>query len=148
MIYLDANVFIFPILTQDTRKSMACKEILEKVVDGKLNAATSALTWDEIVWATRKYLGAADSIEEGKKFMEFPNLRLIETNESTLIIANKLMERNKLKPRDALHAATAIANNAEGIISGDSDFDNVKELKRFSIEKFAKYSGRHRYLNK
>ena len=138
MIYLDSNIFIFPILTQDSGKSIACKEVLEKVVDGKLNAATSVLTWDEVVWATRKYLGAADSIEEGKKFMEFPNLKLLEANESTLIIANKLMEKNKLKPRDAIHAATAMISNSEGIISDDTDFDNVKEIKRFPVEKFAK----------
>ncbi|HLD84945.1 MAG TPA: type II toxin-antitoxin system VapC family toxin [archaeon] len=136
MIYLDANIFIYPILSQDLEKSMICKKILIKVADGKLAAITSSLTWDEVVWTTRRYLGIADSIEESKKFIEFPNLRFMEINESVLAVANRFLEQHKLKPRDSIHAATAVINMAEEIISDDHDFDSIKGIRRTPIEKF------------
>jgi len=40
------------------------------------------------------------------------------------------MERYPLKPRDAIHAATALAEEASTILSDDADFDAVKELHR------------------
>ena len=35
-----------------------------------------------------------------------------------------------LKPRDAIHLATALKAGASTIVSDDADFDNIKEIKR------------------
>lgn len=40
------------------------------------------------------------------------------------------MEKYKLKPRDAIHAATAIENKINTMVSYDRDFDNVIEIRR------------------
>jgi predicted nucleic acid-binding protein len=40
------------------------------------------------------------------------------------------MERYGLKPRDAIHAATAMENRITVIVSYDKDFDRIRELKR------------------
>ncbi|HEY3128917.1 MAG TPA: PIN domain-containing protein [Acidobacteriota bacterium] len=41
-----------------------------------------------------------------------------------------------LKPRDAIHAASALSRGIREIVSEDSDFDAIKELQRKSIRKF------------
>ena len=53
------------------------------------------------------------SIELGRKFLEFPNLKLLNIKRSTVLRAQKLMEKYEIKPRDAIHAATALENDEE-----------------------------------
>jgi len=40
------------------------------------------------------------------------------------------MENYRIKPRDAIHAATALENKITNIVSYDKDFDELKEIKR------------------
>jgi len=39
-----------------------------------------------------------------------------------------------LKPRNAIHIVAAISAGASVIVSDDSDFDNIKEIKRRSLD--------------
>ena len=55
--------------------------------------------------------------------------------ESTIRRAQRFVEKYKLKPRDAIHAATAISHGISQIISDDPDFDKVSELERIGLEK-------------
>jgi predicted nucleic acid-binding protein len=45
-------------------------------------------------------------------------------------LALQLIRECHLAPRDAIHAATAIVEKADFIVSTDTHFDRVKELKR------------------
>ena len=135
MVYVDANVFISSFLSQG-EKTEQCKSILSRIASNDIPTFTSLLTWDEIAWIARKRLSIEDSIEEGKKFLEFPYLRLVEVNELIIKMAQDMMKRYNLKPRDAIHAATAVSNGIKEIVSDDPDFDVIKEIKRIPIEKF------------
>lgn len=137
MIYLDSNVFIYSIVASEKteRKSLLAKRILLKVVEGELKAATSSLTWDEIVWGIRKILDLEIAVRKGREFLEFPNLRILRVDEKTIKGAQKIVEKYKLKPRDAIHVSCAITNNIKEVISDDPDLDRVKEIKRITLEK-------------
>ncbi len=138
MVYLDANVFLFAILNEKTvplAKSSA--DILEKTVKKEIDASTSFLTWDEVVWNVRKYLGSDIATSEGEKFLKFPNLNFIKIDENIISSAQNLTERYGLKPRDAIHAASAMSHNIGQIITDDPHFDKIKEIKRIPIEKFS-----------
>ena len=135
MNYLDSNIFISP-LTYPNSKGTACKNILSVILHGKTKACTSFLTWDEIVFITRKFLGKEISSTEGEKFLKFPNLYFLKVDEEVILMAQQLIMKYDLKPRDAIHAASAIASGCNEIISDDSDFDKIKEIKRLSPEKF------------
>lgn len=137
MKYLDSNIFIFAFISDD-KNSELCKSVLEKVSSGSLTACTSVLAWDEITWIARKSLGRQDSLDEGKKFLEFPFMDILDADESTVRLAQNLIEKYDINPRDAIHAATAINAGAKEIITDDSDFDRIKELKRLTIEQAAK----------
>ncbi len=83
MRYIDSNVFIYAVLADEETelKARFAKQILTRIADGRLTAATSSLTWDEVVWAIRHELGNKIATEEGARFLEFPNLFILNVDE-------------------------------------------------------------------
>jgi len=136
MIYIDANVFIYPVIYDETveRRVLNAKNILNKIAEGTLRSATASLTWDELTWIVRKTLGMKVAIDLGKKFLEFPNLKILSIDEKVIKEAQKLVESYNVKPRDAIHAGCAIKNNIKEIVSDDPDFDRIKKIKRIGLE--------------
>ena len=129
MKYLDSNVFIYAAtLPQSSSKARKCKKILLDMADGKLHAATASLTWDELVWVIKGLAGNDAAAKEGRKFMELANLKILSVDESVLRVAQGLIEKYRLDPRDAIHAAAAVDNGIADFVSYDSDFDDIKEL--------------------
>lgn len=140
MKYLDANVFIYLALSPSSEtKVVHAKNLLEAVIEGNTEAATSSLTWDELVWAVKKIAGIGAAKAEGKKFIMLPKLKILNVNEETLNVAQWVIDNHRIAPRDAIHAACCIENGITEIVSDDTDFDVVKLLKRIPIEK-VKYS--------
>jgi uncharacterized protein len=133
MKYLDSNIFIYPVIYPNSTKGGSAKEILTKLVKGEVQAITSSLTWDELIWAIRKESSFSIAITEGRRFLEIPNLKIVSVDENILYSAQKLIEEYKIAPRDAIHASTAIARNAIEFITDDSDFNKIKEIRRIPI---------------
>ncbi|MEM2550356.1 MAG: type II toxin-antitoxin system VapC family toxin, partial [Nitrososphaerota archaeon] len=78
----------------------------------------------------RRVFGLEPSIEQGKRFLTFPNLKFLAVKKSVILRAQELLEKYRVKPRDAIHAATAIENKITNIASYDKDFDIIREIKR------------------
>jgi predicted nucleic acid-binding protein len=136
MPYIDSNVFIYPVLyqTETQQKAKKAKEILLKIESGEISAYTSTLTWDEVVWVVSRVIGRNDGIAQGRKLLGFPNLNFINADENVLTHAQTLLDKYKLSPRDSIHVASALTKNIKAIISDDSDFDQVQEIKRTPLE--------------
>ena len=64
----------------------------------------------------------------------FPNLKILLIDSEIVGYAQGLIEKYNLKPRDAIHAASAIKNQVKEIVSNDSDFDDMEELKRVHLD--------------
>ena len=126
--YLDTNVFIYPLLKEDA-KAESCKKIIFKAVDKHFEGVTSILTWDEFVYTLQKFLGRKLALIEGEKFLKIPNLIFIDVTKRVVAEAHRLMKEYELKPRDAIHAATALFQNCDEIVSDDSDFEKLRNLK-------------------
>jgi len=109
------------------------RDILEQVVSGNVEAVTSALTWDEFVYVVSRALGRDIAVAEGEKFLRFPNLQFAVTDVSVLAKAQSVIAATALRPRDAIHAATAILAGAIDFVSDDDDFDVVPELNRTGV---------------
>ncbi|MDE1825591.1 MAG: type II toxin-antitoxin system VapC family toxin [Candidatus Micrarchaeota archaeon] len=137
MQYVDSNVFIYAVVAYDktVRKARLAKEILIRIAEGKISAATASLTWDEVVWSIRRELGSGIATEEGKRFLEFPNLKILSIDETVVSRAQRLVEMDHLKPRDAIHVACCVENNIREIISDDTDLDASNEVKRIGLDK-------------
>ncbi|MEM3697260.1 MAG: type II toxin-antitoxin system VapC family toxin [Candidatus Bathyarchaeia archaeon] len=132
MLYIDSNVFLYPIIydSEVIIEAKKSKDFLLKIAQGTVEACTATITWDEIAWIIRKIFGFEPSAEESKKFLAFPNLKLLGVKKSTVFKAQEIMEKYKIKPRDAIHAAAALENNIGDIVSYDKDFEEVEGLKR------------------
>src|SRR3989344_9268627 len=122
MIYLDANIFIYA-ATNNGEEGDICRDLLSEVAFKKIIGQTSFLTWDEIVHSIRRLKNAQIAIEEGKNFLEFPNLLLLKIDEKIINKAQELIDTYNLRPRDAIHAASAILNDIDEIVTDDNDFD-------------------------
>ncbi|MBS7631297.1 type II toxin-antitoxin system VapC family toxin [Candidatus Bathyarchaeota archaeon] len=132
VLYLDANVFIYAALNLEDIGSRA-RAILKRVQRGEISATSSALTFDELVWAVKKYRSLADAAIAGEAFLSMPGLELIDVDGDLLAVALEIMRRYQLDPRDSIHAASALSKKAEAIISTDEHFDKFTEIKRRSI---------------
>jgi len=55
---------------------------------------------------------------------------VLGVRKSTVFRAQELVERYRLNPRDALHAAVALENKIKTIVSYDEGFDAITEIKR------------------
>ena len=73
---------------------------------------------------------ASLALAEGRRFLEFPNLKFLKVDGPTVSRAQELISKYEIKPRGAIHAACALENGIKEIVSDDPDFDEVKELKR------------------
>lgn len=133
MKYLDSNVFIYPILYGD-KKANSCKEILLKVAKNEMKACTSILSWDEVVFVVKKFRGKEIAAIEGSKLLRMPNLIFLKVDEPIIFKAQEIVSKYHLNPRDAIHAASAISSNCNEIISDDSNFDIIPEIKRVIIK--------------
>ena len=135
MLYVDSNVFIYPALYQaaSDRYAKAAKEKLTEIAAGRLNTSTCWLTWDEVVWVVRKSIGFKEANRQGRALLDLPNLQFLDIDQRVLSGAQDLLDAYELKPRDAIHAASAIVNGIDEILSDDADFDVVKELRRVPL---------------
>jgi hypothetical protein len=72
MFYFDANVFILPQIYEETISEVRkAREYLIKLAKGEVEGYTSTLTWDEVVYAIRKYAGRDESLVAGRA-LKFP----------------------------------------------------------------------------
>ena len=139
MIFLVANILLYPMLQQESRAA-ACRIVLNQVVSGA-EAATSVLTWDEVVYVVRKVQGPARAVQQGRLLLQFPGLQFLPVDMEILRRAQKLTERYNLAPRDAIHAATALASGVRDFVSEDADFDIVREFRRWPAAEFPRQQG-------
>jgi hypothetical protein len=125
-------VFVYPLIydPEAVGEAKKSKDFLLKIALGKVEAYTASVTWDEVVWVLRKVFDLEFSTDEGKKFLSFPNLRLLGVKKSTVFRAQELMEKYGIRPRDAIHVAVALENKITTIVSYDKDFDDMNEVRR------------------
>ena len=62
--YIDSNIFLYAVLYDDER-AQRCRKVLSEIVDGKLEAVTSVLTWDEFTHVVEKVLDRPSAVLEG-----------------------------------------------------------------------------------
>lgn len=136
-VYLDANVFICAAVSSQELRAQAVA-VIQAVQEEKVEALTSILTWDEVVYNIKKLSTSTAAMEAGFGFLNFSQLQLISATKNIALEAQEAMREHKLLPRDAIHYATMKTENITEIVSEDSDFDKIKGIQRYSIKEFAK----------
>ena len=132
MLYLDANIFIYS--TINTRElGEKARSLLLRIQQGAETALTSALTFDEVFWAIKKH-NLELAYEACEAILNFPNLEIVAADKETVSLALQIIKEYNLAPRDAIHAATAIAEKVDFVVTTDAHFCKVKELKIKGLE--------------
>ncbi len=134
LLYIGSNVFIYPVIYDPDAipEAARARAGLEEISSGSIEACTSTLTWDEVTWVTWRLFGPQKAAAQGASFLRLPNLRLLKVDYEIISKAQTLLGKYGLKPRDAIHAATAIASRIDKILSYDEDFDILPKLIRVS----------------
>lgn len=133
--YLDTTVFTCACLNTD-KTGEAAKKLLTLIIKGKIKCFTSALTFDELFWVLTKKTDHKTAVDYTKNFLNIPRLRFVPAGLKVVWKAHDVLSENKLGPRDAIHTASALLKGAKTIVSEDSDFDKIADLKRVSLTEF------------
>ncbi|TFG11410.1 MAG: PIN domain-containing protein [Promethearchaeota archaeon] len=131
-VYIDSNVFLNSVLynLEENDEAKRSHNFLQKIIAKKVIGATSVLTWDEFTWITKRELDKETAIKKGNEFLLFPDLIFLKITQKTIKKAQDLFSKYNIKPRDAIHCASALENGISTIISFDDDFDCIHEITR------------------
>ncbi len=132
-VYIDANVFLYVFVDFGENHALA-KSLLSLTKQGKFEAYTCALTYDEVFWKVKQMRSFEDALKATKLWLSLPNLNILPVTTQTVWKAHELQGNHRIGPRDAIHAATALLHNIKIVISDDPDFDKIKELKRQKLK--------------
>lgn len=132
--YVDANCFIYAAIDSEIIGEKA-KNILSDVKEGKFIAYTSTLTIDEFLWKVQKEVGRELAAKSVNIFLTIPNLELINVDINIITKAIDIYKSDNLDPRDAIHLASMRQKNIKAIITSDSDFNKIKDIKVIDFTK-------------
>jgi uncharacterized protein len=129
--YADAGLFLLPVLhAEGLLAAQAAARFLTSLARGSRAVSTSTLTWDEVVYVVRRVLGPEDSVAKAQELLDFPNLGWTRVDLAVLRRAAGLYRSLPMRPRDAIHAASALESGEREILSEDRVFDRVPGLNR------------------
>lgn len=127
-VYLDSNVFLYAIGAEH-RYREPCRELVRAAGERRLRAETGVETLQEVVHHRRRRgdPGATDRAREIIDICTIVHGLRPEDATAALVLMDRHLD---LPARDAVHAATALAHGLAILISADTDFDALSELRR------------------
>ena len=133
MMYLDANFFIFALLDQ-TKKGDRARELQSDIITGKKQAITSVLAIDEVMWVLIKNNKSHLLRKAIEDIYNMANVEIKGVDPLIPLNALNFIDEFSLKPRDAFHVSIMELLRIKIIVSDDTDFDRIKEIKRIRLE--------------
>ncbi len=135
-LYIDANIFIFA-YGNDEKLGNTCRGIIDLIINGRIIAFTSVLTFDEFFYQIKKLKGYEKALFASHLLLNLKNLNFINVDLEIINYSYSLLGKYKLEPRDAIHLACALSKDIKNIATNDKDFDKIPEIKRFDIKDFS-----------
>ncbi len=151
MIYLDT----LPFYALVRKLHPAVRDLFDRIKEGKVQAYTSALTFDELTHRVVVALAREQNanVEPPRHpphlslFAEFypqvlpaltllrnfPNLTLLDVSAIDLMLMGENMARCHLGPREALHLAAMQKSGCFDIVSHNTLFDSIPEVHRYTL---------------
>ena len=130
-LYWDTSVFLCFLSEEEEERRYICEDVLHAGRDGKIEIVTSMFTLVEVI--RPKAIKHPHALTEGqvsrlRGMFRWPWLKKIQVHEQLAVDASDLARAYRLKPADAIHAATAIAEKCDELQRWDRDFDRVASL--------------------
>lgn len=135
--YLDTNIFIYVANPDDPRHS-ACLKILKLSAKDKIFTGTSVETIQEIIFYSQRRKRLKDGLKLAKNVLKVVSGLLPVEQEVIEKYLSLVKKYPKVESRDLIHAATCLVYGFDRIVSVDTHFDRIKEVKRLDPAKFPK----------
>ncbi|MBK7821741.1 MAG: type II toxin-antitoxin system VapC family toxin [Tessaracoccus sp.] len=126
-VFIDANVPIFA-LGGESPHRVACLNLLERAARGEVVLHASVEMVQEVLFHRLRRGDAADAVAQSR--LVAASCVLHPFDGEVLQAAIELVERSGMRGRDAVHAATALEQGFDEIVTVDSDFDRCPGLAR------------------
>ncbi|MGA3168118.1 MAG: type II toxin-antitoxin system VapC family toxin [Terriglobia bacterium] len=130
-VFLDTNIFLYAAGASHPRRE-ACAKVLRRVADGSLDATINSEVVQEILYVLTRRGRRDDALKlAGHLTALFPDL-LAVTRDDVVGACQLLRQYPGLSVRDAVHVGTMLRNELKTVVSVDSDFDQVSEIRRIA----------------
>jgi predicted nucleic acid-binding protein len=127
VIVLDTTVLVYAVGTEHPLREPS-RKLVDAIAGGRVDATTTVEVIQEFVHIRARRQGRADAAKAGRNFAELL-APLLLVQEATVEMGLRIFERSKsLGAFDSFLAATAIANEAEALVSADRAFSSVARL--------------------
>ncbi len=108
LVYWDSDAFLGWFQAEQGKVDL-CQNTLEKAQNREILIITSTLTIAEVLWMKGAPRLSKDKAEIVRKFFRHSYIRLKNVTRSIAEDAQGLVWDNSIKPKDAIHVATALA---------------------------------------
>lgn len=125
-VFLDTNVFLRAILGDDEEKVKDCLNLLSKVDRGEIDAVTSMLVLNEILWVLEGYGIEREDIVKRIDSIIMSKIEIVTTmNASIALESLRYYEELKVDFIDALNSCIAREIKAEKVVTYDEHFKKM-----------------------
>ena len=133
--FIDTNIFIYSVGRDHPLKSK-CASVIRSIREGKIGAILNTEILQEILYRYQSIKELALGIRLAREAVLLAE-KILPVTERDLSSALRILESlPQIETRDAFHAATMINNGIKEIVSTDSHFDLLPEVKRIDPRKF------------
>ena len=126
--FVDSSVFFYAKI-MDKEYGPSCAQVLRKIHERKIMAATSVLVTLEVANALRKF-GLAKEVKDTVDSIFSLSIVVLKMDSSDIRNAIDIFHRQRISPYDCAHVAVMKHAEISSIISADRDFDHVPGIKR------------------
>lgn len=129
--FLDSNIFLRPIVKDDSQKVEECEVLFGKIKRGELKVSTSNLVLAEVAWVCKSVYGLKRQAiaEVLSKILAFPNIKIFDNFNPYSAV--QFYQQYSIKFIDALIASNPQIQDKEMIvISYDVEFDKLKIARK------------------
>lgn len=135
MIFIDTNVFLRSILRDTEEKAEACIKFFEKIDKGEIQAVTSLLVLNELLWVMEGLNIDKKEITKRLKAVVMSKLGLLGVKNGSIVLeALGYYEELGVDFIDALHSCIARENNIKKIVTYDEHFEKLEFVQKIEPE--------------
>ena len=119
-IYWDSACFLSH-FNAEVGQTEKCDGVLERAERGEVLIVTSALTLAEVLWMRGEQKLPREKAELVQRFFRRSYIRVYNVSRKLAEAAQSLVWDNSIKPKDAIHVATAIHLGADALETFDKN---------------------------
>lgn len=133
--FIDTSVIMYAAGGEHSDRA-ACRRVLERVADGSIDTVTSTEVVQEILHRFAR--GRRDvGVRMARSVLDLFDELIPIDRQSIAGAVSLYADHPQLSARDALHVATCVDNAIGEIVSVDSGFDAVAEVRRIEPSEIA-----------